>query len=109
MGAAGAAVATVIRQIVAMLMCCISSTKIKEVKIKMRGFRPRKRIIGEIYKVGVPSVVMQAITSVMIVASIFILVYFYARISPPPQSLVLGPISSCNHLSSCRFWGLQTA
>ena len=79
MGAAGAAVATVIGQIVAMLMCLyFVNKKIKEVKIKMRGFRPRKRIIGEIYKVGVPSIVMQAITSVMIVGFNFILVYFYA-------------------------------
>ena len=43
MGAAGAAVATVIGQIVAMLMCLyFVNKKIKEVKIKMRGFRPQK-------------------------------------------------------------------
>ena len=59
MGAAGAAVATVIGQIAAMCLCLyFTNTKIKEVKIKMRGFRPQKRIVGEIYKVGVPSIIM---------------------------------------------------
>lgn len=79
MGAAGAAIATVIGQVAAMLISLyFVNKKIKEVKIKMRGFRPKKRIIGEIYKVGIPSIVMQAITSVMIVGFNFILVYFYA-------------------------------
>ncbi len=79
MGAAGAAIATVVGQIVAMCLCLyFTNTKIKEVKIKLRGFRPQKRIVGEIYKVGVPSIIMQAITSVMIVGFNFILVGFSA-------------------------------
>lgn len=79
MGAAGAAVATVIGQIAAMCLCLyFTNTKIKEVKIRIRGFRPQKRIVGEIYKVGVPSIIMQAITSVMIVGFNFILVGFSA-------------------------------
>jgi putative MATE family efflux protein len=79
MGAAGAAIATVIGQVAAMLLSLyFVNKKITEVHIKLRGFRPQKRIIGEIYKVGVPSIVMQAITSVMIVGFNFILVLFYA-------------------------------
>lgn len=79
MGAAGAAIATVIGQIGAMLLCLyFTNTKVKEVKIQLKGFRPKKRIVGEIYKVGVPSIIMQAITSVMIVGFNFILVGFSA-------------------------------
>ena len=33
--------------------------------MSFKGFRLNGRIIGEIYKVGVPSIVMQAIGSVM--------------------------------------------
>ena len=42
MGAAGAAIATVIGQIGAMLLCLyFTNTKVKEVKIRLKGFRPR--------------------------------------------------------------------
>lgn len=79
MGAAGAAVATVVGQIVAMGLCLyFTNKKVKDVRIQLRGFRPKKRIVGEIYKVGVPSIIMQAITSVMIVGFNFILVGFSA-------------------------------
>ncbi|MEG0357105.1 MAG: MATE family efflux transporter [Christensenellaceae bacterium] len=79
MGAAGAAIATVIGQTVAMLLgIYFTHKKVKDVQIKIRGFKPSKRIIGEIYKVGVPSIIMQAISSVMIVGFNFILVSFSA-------------------------------
>ena len=91
MGAAGAAVATVAGQIVAMILCLyFVNKKIKEVKVRLRGYRPHKRIIGEIYKVGVPSIVMQAITSVMIVGFNFILVYVYAADVSAAAVSVLG-------------------
>ncbi|MEG2881780.1 MAG: MATE family efflux transporter [Christensenella sp.] len=79
MGAAGAAIATVIGQCSAMVLSLyFTHKKVKEVRIQIKGFRPNKRIIGEIYKVGVPSIIMQAITSVMIVGFNFILVGFSA-------------------------------
>ena len=66
MGVAGAAVATVLGQICAMLLalwfCC---TKNPEVPMSFRGFRPEKKVIAEIYRVGVPSIVMQSIGSIM--------------------------------------------
>ena len=37
----------------------------KELHITLKGFRPDKELIGNIYKVGIPSIVMQAIGSVM--------------------------------------------
>ncbi len=66
MGVAGAAVATVIGQTVAGILAIIlNQTKNKEVRIQMKGFRPDGNIIGQIYAIGVPSIVMQAIGSIM--------------------------------------------
>ncbi len=66
MGVTGAAVATVIGQIVAGVMgVYLNHTKNPEVKIQMKGFRPAKDIIIQIYEIGIPSIIMQAIGSVM--------------------------------------------
>ena len=66
MGVAGAAVATVLGQIGGMLLslwfCC---KKNPEVPLNFHGFRPEKAVIAEIYRVGVPSIIMQSIGSVM--------------------------------------------
>lgn len=66
MGIAGAAAATVIGQIVAMLLAIfINSAKNKDVTVRLKGFRPNGRIIRIIYEVGIPSIIMQSIASVM--------------------------------------------
>lgn len=66
LGITGAAVATVIGQIVAMLLLFyFTMTKNPDVKLTFHGFRPHKRTIAEIYKVGIPSIIMQSISSVM--------------------------------------------
>lgn len=66
MGIAGAAVATVIGQIVAAFMALWFNLKFnKELDISMKGFRPNGHLIGQIYKVGAPSIVVQAIGSLM--------------------------------------------
>lgn len=44
---------------------CFKPYKNKEVQIDLHHFRPDKNIIGQIYVIGVPSIVMQAIGSVM--------------------------------------------
>lgn len=65
MGVAGAAVATVAGQFASMVLSFIyMRRKDNLVTLKVRGFRPKKQVIGEIYKVGLPSIVMQAIGSV---------------------------------------------
>ena len=62
----GAAIATVIGQIAACLMSFFFNLKKnKEININMRHFRPQRETIAAIYKVGVPSIIMQAISSVM--------------------------------------------
>lgn len=66
MGVSGAAIATVIGQIIAGIAAIIMNLKYNyEIKLDFKGFRPSGRIIGKIYKVGVPSIIMQSIGSVM--------------------------------------------
>lgn len=62
----GAAVATVTGQIVAMLLALFFNLKKNhEITLSLRGFRPHGRTIKIIYQVGVPSIIMMAIGSVM--------------------------------------------
>ncbi len=66
MGVAGAAIATVAGQIVAAILAVIFNlTKNKELTLSLRGFRPAGSLILRIYQVGIPSIIMQAIGSVM--------------------------------------------
>lgn len=66
MGVAGAAIATVIGQIVAgTIALVINIKKNDEIQLKLKGFRPDGKIIARIYEVGIPSIIMQAIGSVM--------------------------------------------
>lgn len=66
LGVTGAAVATVIGQCVAAIVACICNHKFNhEIKLNFRGFKPEGRIIGMIYAIGIPSIIMQSIGSVM--------------------------------------------
>lgn len=79
MGVAGAATATVIGQMVAAGLAVIFNVKCnREVRISFKGFRPDLRLIGQIYKVGAPSIVMQAIGSIMTYGMNLILAAFGA-------------------------------
>lgn len=64
MGVTGAAVATVAGQIIAAILGMILNYKFnKEIDLNMKGFRPCKETIGSIYKIGVPSILMQSLGS----------------------------------------------
>ena len=66
LGVAGAAVATVIGQIIAGIFAAVINFKWnEEISLHFKGFRPSGKTIGNIYAVGVPSIIMQAIGSVM--------------------------------------------
>ena len=66
MGAAGAAVATVIGQWVGAVMGIFFNLKKNtDVQFKLKYLRPHKEIMGKILAVGVPSIIMMAIGSVM--------------------------------------------
>ncbi|MBQ8559126.1 MAG: MATE family efflux transporter [Tyzzerella sp.] len=77
MGVTGAAVATVVGQWVAALLGIIFNHKFnKEINASMKGFRPCKETIGAVYKIGVPSIIMQSIGSVTTFAMNNILLMF---------------------------------
>lgn len=67
MGVAGAALATVLGQILgAVLAVYFNHKKNHEIKLQIRSFRPDRHIIGKIYAVGLPSIIMNSIGSLMI-------------------------------------------
>ena len=103
LGVAGAALATVIGQLCAMLVAMTIVLKGEHlVKIQIRGFRMDWKVVADIYKVGFPSIVMQSIGSFMIIFYNMILVAYsttavavlgiYFRI----QSFVFMPVFGLN-------------
>lgn len=77
MGVAGAAVATVIGQCMAAVVACFFNLKYnREIQISFRGFKPDASVIGSIYMIGVPSIIMQSIGSVMTYCMNRILIQF---------------------------------
>ena len=66
MGVKGAAIATVTGQMVAAVLAIFFNQKVNhDIKLTFRGFRPDGPIIKTIYAVGVPSIIMASISSVM--------------------------------------------
>ena len=66
MGIKGAAWATVIGQIAGALISMILNIKInKEINFNPKGFKPQAKIIIDIYKVGIPSILLGSIGSVL--------------------------------------------
>ena len=66
MGVKGAAVATIIGQIIAAILALIYNLKKNpDISLSFKGFRPDFELIKEIYAIGVPSIIMQSIGSIM--------------------------------------------
>ena len=66
LGVAGAAIATVLGQLVAMSLAMFFNHKVNhDIDLQFRSFKPSFKIIGKIYRVGVPSIIMSSIASVM--------------------------------------------
>lgn len=104
LGIRGAAVATVTGQILAMFIALFCNLKKNpDVSINMRGFRPHGHTIKIIYAVGIPSIIMQSITSVMTYGMNLILVGFSATavtvlgIYFKLQSFIFMPIFGLNN------------
>lgn len=77
MGVAGAAVATVTGQIVGAVLGLIINFRFnKELNLKLSYLKPRGNIIKRIYAVGVPTMVMNSIGSVMVFGLNKILISF---------------------------------
>lgn len=79
MGVAGAAVATIIGQFCGCALAIyFNHKKNTDITLSQRGFRPNWRLIGEIYAIGLPSVIMIAIGSVMTFLMNKILITYHA-------------------------------
>ena len=80
MGFKGAAIASVIGQIVSMIAALyyVSRNKYVRLHFSLRHFRPSGKIISEIYKVGVPTIIMNSVSTVMVSALNSILIRFSA-------------------------------
>jgi len=77
MEVAGAALATVIGQILGGCTALFFNlTRNPDIRLSLKGFRPSASIIGGIYSVGVPSIAMQSIGSVMVFGMNQILIAF---------------------------------
>ena len=77
MGVTGAAIATVIGQCVAGIVAGTCNHKYNhEVSLSFKGFRPDISLIGHIYAVGIPSIIMQSIGSIMTYSMNRILIEF---------------------------------
>lgn len=64
MGVAGAAVATIAGQIIAALMGLIFNICFNhDIKLRLKNMRPHLPSVKEIYKVGLPSIIMQSVGS----------------------------------------------
>lgn len=104
MGVSGAALATVIGQIMAgILSIIINEVANREVRIQMKGFRPDGQIIRQIYEIGVPSIIMSSIGSVMTYGMNIILMGFSATATAvfgvyfKLQSFVFMPLFGLNN------------
>lgn len=77
MGIRGAAIATVIGQwISAITAVILNRTRNPLVKVKFSGYRPDMKVLSQIYKVGLPTIVTQALGSVMVTAINAILIAY---------------------------------
>ena len=109
-GVSGAAIATVIGQCVAALMAVFFNlTKNPDVQFRMKYFRPDPKVMKKILAVGIPSVIMMAIGSVMTFCMNQVFLGFSAQHGQTPanvfgiyfklQSLFLMPLFGINNAS----------
>jgi len=104
MEVAGAALATVIGQILGGCVALyFNLTRNPDLHLSLKGFRPDGNIIGGIYSVGVPSIVMQSIGSVMVFGMNQILIAFTATATAvfgiyfKLQSFIFMPVFGLNN------------
>lgn len=77
LGTAGAAIATVIGQIVAMFLgISITQKKVREIQLSVRGFHLDGMLMKAMYRIAIPAILMQSIMSFMTVMMNMILAPF---------------------------------
>lgn len=108
LGVLGAAIATVIGQIVGLILGIIlNHYKNTEIKLDLRSFRPSLKIIGQIYAIGIPSILMVAIGSVMTFLMNKILILYTA--GKETAATVFGVYFKLNSFIFMPIFGLNNA
>lgn len=103
LGVNGAAIATVLGQIGSMVLAFIFLKKNSYITIRLKDIRPKAKIIGEIYQVGLPTIIMNSIGTVMVSVINAILIGFSATavsvfgVYFKLQSFVFMPVFSINN------------
>lgn len=104
MEVAGAALATVTGQIVAFMLALIFNIKYNhDISFQFKGFKPNLHIIKQIYSVGIPSIIMLSIGSIMTFGMNSILISFSTTATAvfgvyfKLQSFVFMPIYGLNN------------
>ncbi len=102
LGVKGAAIATISGQILNMVLGLIVFFKVdKTFSIRIRGFKVDWNIVKDIYAVGLPSIIMQSISSVMLLGFNAIIVHYKTAIAVLGayfrlQSFVFMPVFGLN-------------
>ena len=105
MGIAGAAAATIFGQIVAGIIgICFNLRVNKEIQLSMKGFRPDWGLIREIYKIGIPSIVLQSIGSIMTFGMNLVLMKYLANAT---AAAVFGVYFKINSIFFMPVFGLN--
>lgn len=65
LGVAGAAAATVMGQLTGMTVGFVLVARCRTVVLSPKGFRPQKEVIAELYRIGLPAIVMQSLATFM--------------------------------------------
>ncbi len=110
MGIKGAAIATVIGQWIGMgVALLLVFGKDHEVKLSFKKFRPCKETIADIYRVGLPSIIMQAITSVMITGMNMILARVLADVGGESATSIVGVYFKVQSMIFMPLFGVTNA
>ena len=110
MGIKGAAYATVIGQWIGMIVALILVLgKDHEVTLSFKKFKPCKETILDIYRVGLPSIIMQAISSVMISGMNMILSRVLADVGGESATSIVGVYFKVQSLIFMPLFGVTNA
>ena len=103
LGVEGAALATVLGQLVSMILGFVINIRCnKEIKIAPAKYRPDRKTVGEIYAIGVPSILLMSIGTVMTLSMNQILISSAASVAVfgayfKLQSFFIMPVTGLNN------------
>lgn len=110
LGIRGAAIATVIGQWVAAILAVILNKERNPlVNVRFHGYRPQKKILKQIYKVGLPTIITQAIGSIMVTAVNAILMPYsstavaFFGVYYKLQNFLFMPMNGLGQAATCIF------